>query len=481
MTVGTPITLRLPPRMWGRFLRLGGSVLLFLIAGGAAGAWLTTSGWMRLPWQAMPPAAQSSVDAEDHAHNHEHAGHGHDHAAHDEGTSIELSPEAQKNIGLNVAAVELRPFERTVTVPAIVVERPGRSRVVITAPLTGVITKIYPLLGEAIAAGQPLFEMRLTHEELVQAQSDFLRSLEELDVVNRELARLDAIAAEGAIAGKTVLERKYEQQKLEAAIRAQEQALLLHGLNGPQVKAIRDDRRLLGAVTVFAPEPSKTMSTAAESPCLLQVQELNVEQGKHVTAGDQLAVLADHCELYLEGKAFEQDVRRLNEAAKQEWAVQASLDVGDGEMETISGLKILLLGNRIDPDSRTLPFYTTLENEVVRDEKSADGRRFLSWRFKPGQRAEVQIPVETWQDRVVLPAAAAVQEGPETYVFLQNGDHFDRRPVHVEYRDQQWVVLAEKNELWPGDMVAMSGAQQLQLALKNKAGGGADPHAGHNH
>ena len=30
---------------------------------------------------------------------------------------------------------------------------------------------------------------------------------------------------------------------------------------------------------------------------------------------------------------------------------------------------------------------------------------------------------------LVLPAAAVVREGPEAYVFRQNGDLFDRRPV----------------------------------------------------
>jgi hypothetical protein len=43
------------------------------------------------------------------------------------------------------------------------------------------------------------------------------------------------------------------------------------------------------------------------------------------------------------------------------------------------------------------------------------------------------------------------------------------------------VVVANDGTLFPGDRVAMSAAQQLQLALKNKSGGGIDPHAGHSH
>ena len=65
--------------------------------------------------------------------------------------------------------------------------------------------------------------------------------------------------------------------------------------------------------------------------------------------------------------------------------------------------------------------------------------------------------------------------------FHPNGDHFDREPVHVEYRDPRQVVIANDGTLLPGDRVAISAAQQLHLALKNKSGGGIDPHAGHDH
>ncbi len=91
------------------------------------------------------------------------------------------------------------------------------------------------------------------------------------------------------------------------------------------------------------------------------------------------------------------------------------------------------------------------------------------------------MPVETWTERIVLPLEAVAQDGADCYVFEFNGDHFDRRAVHVEYRDQDYVVIANDGALRPGVMVAESAAHQMQLAMKNKAGGGPDPHAGHNH
>ena len=94
---------------------------------------------------------------------------------------------------------------------------------------------------------------------------------------------------------------------------------------------------------------------------------------------------------------------------------------------------------------------------------------------------QLRVPIEKWEKRIVLPVDAVAQEGAETFVFLENGDHFDQRPVHVEYQDQLWVVIANDGSLFPGDAVALTGAHQMQVALKNAAGGGVDPHAGHNH
>ncbi len=403
---------------------------------------------------------------------------GYDHV-HDEAAAIKLSKQARGNIGLRTTRVELKPFERTITVPGIVVERPGWSVLEVTAPMTGVVTRVYPIQGEAVEPGQPLFEVRLTHEDLLQVQTDFLRTVEELDVIGREVARLEKVSADGVIAGKTLLERKYEQQKQEAALRAQRQALLLHGLSQDQVDKIVASRTLLQSLTIRAPV-REAAGTSETHP--LQVQQLKVSQGKYVTAGDTLCTLVDYGELYIQGRAFEQDIRAINQAATAAARISAILgSKSTADEEMVEGLHILYLSDKVDSESRAFHFYVELPNRVLREDKTPGGRRFVYWQFKPGQRTQVRVPVEQWKDRIVLPVEAVAQEGAEAYVFEANDDHFDRRPVHIEYRDQEWVVIANDGALKVGTVVAASAAHQVQLALKSKTGGGVDPHAGHNH
>ena len=478
--------------------RLLSLVPLLLVAAGAIGA-ATYWQWPQPLRErvirmlgGIPAAGDAAVAVsgdDPHAGDHDH-GHGsdhdhddeHAHEGHTEENSLELSDQARHSIGLREGDIALTTFHRTIGVPGIVVERRGRSQLTIIAPMTGSITKIHVTEGEAVTPDQPLFEVRLTHEELVQAQADLLKTTEEVDVVRREIRRLEGIGPEGIVAVKTILERRYELQKLEAVRTAQRQTLLLHGLSEPQVEEIVTKRTLLGTVVVRAPEASGVTSGANGAATLL-VQELKVERGQHVMAGDTLAILADHETLLVEGEAFEQDIPQITRAAAENHPVVAILESKIEPQQQVVGLQIAYVANRIDSESRALHFYVRLPNEIVRDRRAADDgdARFVEWRYKPGQRMQLRVPVEEWTERIVLPTEAVAQDGVENYVFRINGDHFDRQAVHVEYRDPQSVVIANDGALFPGDRVALSAAQQLQLALKNKSGGAIDPHAGHSH
>jgi len=453
--------------------------LIALVAGAVlvAGAWATSGRW----WPAAGAGKSADVHAGlDHAASkHREEEPAEEHAGHSEDASIKLSVHALKNIGFRPVTVELSGFDRTMTLPAMIIEQPGRNEIRLTSPLTGVVTKIFIVAGEAIEPNTAMFRIRLTHEEIVTAQRDYLLTIENLDVVDREIARLESLG-EGVIAGKRVIEQQYQKQKFEAALRAGEQALLLHGLNEEQIAEIRKTRRLLQSLTVRAPEHGHEGNSCGGDH-LYHVQKISVSPGEQVQAGLELCVLADHCELMVEGRAFEDDATLLRQAAKEDWDVTATLLAGSGTKEKIDGLKLLYLADKIDPVSRAFYFYLKLPNQIVFDQTSPTGHRFLEWQYKPGQRLELRVPVEHWTARIVLPVGAVVDEGAEMYVYRQNGDHFDRVPVHVEYRDRDSVVVANDGSLFPGDILAAAGAYQIHLALKNKAGGGIDPHAGHNH
>jgi len=360
----------------------------------------------------------------------------------------QLSEQGRKNIGLQLGSVELRDFDRTFKVPAMVIGRPGHM-VTVSALATGMVSHIYRYPGESVAPGEALFDLRLTHGDLVQAQNEFLRTVGQLDVVQREVARLEKVKA---VAGKTLLGRRYVEQQYEATLRAHREALMLHGLSEEQVDTIESSRQLLQSLTVTAPSD------------FVEMDELLVHEGDHVIAGAALCTLVNPRELYVEGKAFEEDAESLRLAYREGWNVTA-----DG----MPDLKILYVGNRIDRESRALRFYLPLANELIWE------GHFNIWEYRPGQRVQLHVPYVSLKQQLVVPRDAVVSSKAERFVFVPNGDQFDRKPVHVEHVNQKWAVIESDGTLFPGDTVVVSGAWQLGLALKSD--GVVDPHAGHGH
>jgi multidrug efflux pump subunit AcrA (membrane-fusion protein) len=457
---------------WFQWLLIGGGLAIVVAAVAFQSRWLPSAQQFLARWQSGSTPVEPAAEA-----GHDEASH----AAHGSPNSIELSPQARKNIGLTddmIQPIKLQPFTRTITIPGMVVERPGRSILEVTAPFTGHIDRIYPIEGEAVNSGQKLFDLRLTHEELVQTQATLLQTAVDIEVIDKELVRLEKLSADGAIAGKRLIEQRNERGKKESLLQATRQALLLHGLDEAQVAGILAKKELFKELTITAREGH---AKDVDQEILYQVQEIKVAQGQHVEAGATLAVLADHAVLYLEGEAFERDANDLNRVADTKAPVTAILESEGARSEVIEGLQILYLADKIDPATRTLDFYVTLPNKPQRDARLDNGRRFIAWKYRPGQRMQLEIPLETLPDRIVLPVDAIAQEGTETYVFTPNGNQWVRRSVHVEYRDQRHAVIANDGALFPGDRVALTGAQQLQVAIKNKSGGAIDPHAGHSH
>jgi cobalt-zinc-cadmium efflux system membrane fusion protein len=458
--------------------------------------------------------SKPAIDEHDHGSATEsadpHAGH--DHGGDESGT-LELSAQAQGNIGLTAEFLQplrAETFRRSITVPGLVVERPGRTRVEISTPMAAVITHVHAVQGEAVKPGTLLFQLRITAEALVSTQTDLLRTVGELDVENREIMRLTKATQDGAVPQKTLLERQYAKEKLEVLLGAQKEALRLHGLSERQIEDITKNRRLLRDLQIVAPgrdghgEDELQLSSTAVRPVSvtseraqlvgeaphvaddvddtpLILQEVLVHKGETVSAGTTLAVLADYSELYIQGNAFEQDVEMLSQSGQRNWKITALFEGAGNSIQKVEDLDLVYSASDIDVESRALSFFVRLPNEVAREMPSPNGQRFLDWKYRPGQRVQLRVPVEEWTEQIVLPVEAIAREGAESFVFQQNGKHFDRVPVHVRYRDSSHAVIASDGSLFPGDVVAQRGAHQMQMALKNKSGGGVDPHAGHNH
>ncbi|WP_236620943.1 hypothetical protein [Rhodopirellula sallentina] len=285
---------------------------------------------------------------------------------------------------------------------------------------------------------------------------------------------------------------KSEIKRQNTLIQSARQELLTRGLLPDQVAQI-EEGTFISTVDIVAPPAIATpiatgitKSNSVQQASLLtevqstdgftyEVQELSVEMGQQVQAGQLLAKLSNHQSLYVIGHAFKREASFLEQAAQERRLIRIEFaEDDDGRWpELQQRFEIRHLSNSIDRESRTFDFFLPLTNQSRVYEKQ--GKSFLVWRFRPGQRARLHVPVEKYENVFVVPAAAVVREGPEAYVFRQNGDLFKQFPVHVLHEDRQSIVIANDGSIRAGSYLAQSAAASLNRVLKAQTASGEQP------
>jgi len=424
---------------------------------------------------------------------------------------LKLSPQARKNLGLIAKAAKPQTYWRTIQVPGAIVDRPGRSDRGVTAPAVGAVVQIHAFPGDTVKPGDRLFTLRLFSEYLQNTQSELFKATRETQLVREQRARLVDGVKSGAIPESKITELDSQLRRQSAAIQAYRQDLLTRGINPTQIDSVAEGN-FVSTVDVVAPpsdfgisvsdavneakvgdarEPNsaqdadsfeaRIQSRKSQIPNpspLYEVQTLSVDLGQQVQAGQLLSMLSNHHSLYIEGHAFKQEAPFLEQAAQSGWPVEVEFAEDDHKHwpPLDQSFQIRHLANSIDAVSRTFDFFIPLTNQSRGYE--SDGQTFVVWRFRPGQRVRLHVPVEEFKDVLVLPSAAIVREGPEAYVFRQNGDLFNRIAVHVLYEDRLNVVVANDDSITLGVYLAQNAAASLNRVLKSQSASGvrADVH-----
>ena len=395
-----------------------------------------------------------------------------------------LSPEARKNLNLVSKPLQPQSYWRSVKIPGTITDRPGISDRSVPAPVTGVVIKVHRFPGDVVRAGEPLVTLRITSDSLHLSQTELFKNSTERAIAEAEHKRYSDPDLKKLSAARFI-ELEYQLKRMDAAVSAYRQDLQARGLTREQIDAVARGKFVTEIHVTVPPDidrPAGLPTVNPAAPDVVEIHELKVELGQQVQAGQTLCLLANHRWLYIEGHTFKRETPWLEKTAQQGWPIQ--IEFAQDEANAWPPLPgphtIRHLSNTVDPDSRTLTFYLSLTNQSRTYEK--DGRSLLVWRFRPGQRVHMKVPVEEFKNVLVLPVGAVVREGPEAYVFRQNGDLFERRAVHLLFEDRQNVVLANDGAIRPGvDYIAQGAAASLLRVLKAQHAAGGLPPGAHFH
>ncbi len=444
------------------------------------GAW-----WGYQHWRARPPAVADAPAANAPS-------------APAPADKIIVSDQAQRNLTLTAKPLRAEVYWKSITVPGMIVDRPGLSDREIVAPVVGTISRLFHVPGDTVRPGDKLFILRLASESIHQTQADLFKTSQELKVAEAKKERL-ALGGE-AIAGARIIEAEDEIARLTAAIRSHREELSHRAFTSDEIDGIAQGD-LVSEITIVTPQPAAGQGlageipvstfgepTASEQPFAYEVQSLTVELGEQVDAGRTLCHLSSHRSLAIEGRAFRDETSLLEQSIEQQWPVDVDFgeDAGGDWPAMQQEFHIHYIANTIDAATRTFGFLIPLDNQYK--EVNHGETTQLLWRFRPGQKVLVRVRVEKLENVFVLPADAVVFEGGEAFVFTQNVNTFERKSVHVLFHDRDEAVLADDGALpaytkggerWTIAAIARTAAAQLNRMTK--AGSSGAPVGYHIH
>lgn len=287
---------------------------------------------------------------------------------------------------LQLAVVEEQTVERPILVPGVIEADPARL-IKLVPPVSGRILELHKTLGDPVKKGDPLFA--IDSADLAQATSDAAKARAALALAQRNLQRQTELAQAEIAARKDMeqAESDFAQAKSEA------------------------DRTQGRLAQLGATQGGNGRQYTLRSPIAGRVIELNGARGGFWNdTNAPVMTVADLSNVWVAASVREKDLAALfvGQAAK------ITLDAYEGE--TLDG-KVRYVGEMLEPDTRTVKVRIALDN--------------TSGRYRPGMFAKVRFSGPAHK-AVVVPAAALVQSGFNTRVFVETSPWiFQPRNVKV--------------------------------------------------
>ena len=195
------------------------------------------------------------------------------------------------------------------------------------------------------------------------------------------------------------------------------------------------------------------------APITGTIVERNVSQGASVDPSTPLFKIMDLSMVIVEGEVFEDYVPLLNIGQRARIHLNAYPD------ETFAG-KIIFVSSVLDAKIRSAQIWVHVNNK--------------HGKLKPEMFGEVAIVVGSNPEAIAVPVDAVIEDGPNKFVFVENGEIYQKVDVVTGLRDDLYVEIVDG--LFPGDAVVTQGNHQLlAVTARPQAGGVQDESKPHAH
>jgi RND family efflux transporter MFP subunit len=337
-------------------------------------------------------------------------------------STVKLTPEAVKRLGIDTVTVRTAATAATRTVGGEIVVPEGRG-VVVTAPVAGTLTGgAPPRPGQRVRGGERLMTIAplvaTERDQRIEAQRAVTAAEAEELAARQRLQRLEQLLKDGAASVRSVEEARAQHQVTVAALTAARERL---------AGASRNPVGAQGELIVSAPFDGV-------------VQAISAVPGQTVAASAPLLQLAQIDTLWVRVPIYAGDARTIDDGQR------ATVRRLGGTAAPVSATRVTapLQG---DPSAASVDLYYAVA--------STGGR------LRPGERVLVDLPLTTTEQGLVVPATAVLYDiHGATWVYEDlGGNAFTRRRIEVARHAGDRAVV--RRGLSEGVKVVTAGAAEL--------------------
>lgn len=349
---------------------------------------------------------------------------------------VELSVDAQRSTGIEVAPVEKRDLSTIIETTGII--SPDEARVAHITPLgRGVVQKVLVKLGDHVTQHQPL--VQYDNIEAGELAGEYHRLAAQLDkekaqlaVARRSLERAKSLIKVEAISQRELDVRQAEYEEAEAAVTsaqadlsAVEQKLGRYGISRP------------GLQTAAANE------VVLRAPFAGVITKFSVAPGVQVNPENELFTIIDTSSIWAVADVVEKDVANVASHGACAISIPSYPSRFRGTVGYVS--------DYLDPSTRTAKVRCVVPNR--------DGR------LKLDMYATIQLPGGRGHTALAIPSDA-IQElaGKEIGFVQRDATHFEKRELTLGDGSGEWVEV--KHGISAGEKVVSRGAFYLKSVLE---------------
>jgi cobalt-zinc-cadmium efflux system membrane fusion protein len=341
-------------------------------------------------------------------------------------TSVSVTPEQFKSIGIELGNVGSRMLSGTVSVSGML-DVPPQNLVNITAPFGGFLRSTSLLQGMKVLKGQSIAVIE--NPEYVRLQQDFLDAKSQVGFLESESQRQQELAKENVNSQKILQKSAADLNSMKAKYSGLRVKLVMLGI---------DPDRL---------SPASMRSTIElHSPLNGYVTHINSGVGSFVNPVDVIFQIVDTQHLHAELTAFERDIPKI----KIGQLIRFTLSNESVERTA----RVYLVGREISQD-RTVRIHGHIDKED-RD-------------LIPGMYLKAIIETDG-QTVSSLPEEAVVNYEDKSFIFVKEGDqnHFSLVEVGTGLRENGFVEITLPSPLTSQNTsVVVKGAYKLLSKMKN--------------